>query len=194
LAAAGAAGLLRRVGIPPRALPTAGVALALAWSIGSHWGIYRDAALHAAGLRSRAHWLARFRTGRDYSFAANARVAQYVAATTRPGTGLLVWGFEPSVYLLAERRPPTRFFFNVPLAAPFTPESWRAELLADLRHRPPELFLVVRNDAIPWASGRRDDSAAQLEGWTELSRWLAANYRLETHVEDFDIYRRVPVR
>jgi hypothetical protein len=47
----------------------------------------------------------------------------------------------------------------------------------------------MHNDAIPWASGRTDDSAAQLQEWTALSSWLDANYHYEARIEDFELYR-----
>lgn len=190
LAGAGSAALLRRMSPPePRRLALL-VLIPVVWSLAGRWSFYRDAAAHAVGALSREAWLARFSTARDYSFLANLEVARYVRAKTRPGDGILVWGFEPSVYLFSDRRPPTRFFFNVPVAVPFTPRAWKDELLADLERGPPELFLVVRNDAIPWANGLREDSEGQLRAWPELDRWVRAHYRLETRIEDFAIYRR----
>jgi hypothetical protein len=112
-----------------------------------------------------------------------------VRAHTQPGDGLLIWGFEPAVYLLANRQPPTRFFFNVPVAAPFAPDAWRQEYLSAVQTRPPELLLVLRNDRIPWANGRADDSAAQLRSWPELAAWVESRYRFEADLEDFRVYR-----
>jgi hypothetical protein len=192
LAAAGGADLLRRARLPARMVPVAGVAIALGWSLTGHWSDYRDSARLAVGGVTREAWLARFGApgSGDFSFLADQQAAMYVRQTTQPGDAVLVWGFEPTVYLLAERQAPTRFFFNVPLTVRFAPERWRKEFLSDLRARPPELFLVVRSDAIPWASGRNDDSVAQLAEWKELQSWLLANYREETQIEDFTIYRQ----
>ncbi len=160
-----------------------------------HGRAYWDAARHASGRLSRADWLQRFGPpGRgDFSYLADEWAAAYLRAHTRPGDRVLIWGFEPLVYLLAGRSAPDRFFFNVPLTVRFAPEAWRREFLDDLRRRPPERVLVLRNDRFPWASGRADDSAAQLAEWAELSRWLASRYRREGTIEDFTIYRRVSV-
>jgi hypothetical protein len=51
---------------------------------------------------------------------------------------------------------------------------------------------VLRHDAIPWANGRTDDSAAQLADWPWLADWLEQGYTVETEIEDFTIYRRRP--
>lgn len=193
LAAAGTVEMLRRVRMPVSGLPTAGAAVALAWSVAAHWSHYRDWASVPSGGARRDMWYARFGTpGRkDYSFAAASWAADYVRAYTRASDTVLVWGFEPSVYLLSERRPPTRFFFNVPVTAPFAPEHWRREYLDAVRAHPPELVLVLREDRIPWANGRTDDSTDQLHAWVELKEWLDTHYRLETAIEHFAVYRRV---
>ncbi|HEU4754806.1 MAG TPA: hypothetical protein VFU47_16985, partial [Armatimonadota bacterium] len=187
----GAAALRRRAGARPRAIAWLGAGVPLLWSAAAHWGVYRDGARLAAGALPRERWLARFQPpGHDFSFLADDQVARYVRAHTAAGDPILVWGFEPPVYLLSGRRAPTRFFFDVPVAVRFTPERWRAEFLTALRERPPVLFLVVRNDRYPWATGRTDDSEAQLRQWPELREWLGAHYWEEMRIEDFTIYRR----
>ena len=74
------------------------------------------------------------------------------------------------------------------------PERWRREFMRDLRSRPPTLILVMRNDAIPWASGRADDSATQLERFTDLATVLRQHYRFERRIEDFALFRRKIVK
>lgn len=191
LAGAGALALVRKMPWSGRQRAALLVLLPLAWILAARWGFYRDGARYAAGALSRGEWLARFRSpSPDYSFAADLDVARYVRSHTQAGDGVFIWGFEPSVYLFSDRRPPTRFFFNVPVAVPFTPPAWKEELLSDLQREKPALFLVVRNDAIPWANGLREDSEGQLRAWPELQSLLAQHYRFETRIEDFALYRR----
>jgi hypothetical protein len=194
LAAAGVPRLLAHVRLDRRWIPAAGLLAAVIWSGAANWGVYRDAVGAASGTAGRDRWLARF--GRPYagdnSFAATRWAADYVREHTAPGDPVLVWGFEPAVYLLSDRWPDTRFFFNVPVAAPFVPGTWREEFKRDLEQRPPTLMLVLRHDAIPWANGRTDDSAAQLADWPWLADWLEQGYTVETEIEDFTIYRRRP--
>lgn len=191
LAAFGSVHVCRRLNFS--ASRTQGVCLLLIalWAGGSQGSYYRDATRVALGSLSYPEWLQRF--GRpavgDNSFLADTWAADYVRQHTAHGDGVLVWGFEPSVYLLSDRRPPTRFFFNVPVTSPFVPVSWRLEFLRDVQAHPPELILTVRNDAVPWASGRTDDSERQLRAWAELNQWFTHNYELEQQVEDFTVYR-----
>lgn len=186
----GAAVLLRRLRLTgPRAAAVT-LALPLAWSLAGRWSAYRDGALYVAGALPRERWLQRFTSrDRDYSFQADTEAAAYLRQHTRPGDRVLIWGFEPAVHLLSDRPSPTRFFFNVPVAVPYTPAAWKTEFLTDLRQDTPELFLVLRNDAIPWANGLKEDSTGQLRNWPELSRFLDHRYRLEAQIEDFSIYR-----
>jgi hypothetical protein len=191
LAAAGTVWVVARTPLTPRWRALAGVVAALLWAAVANWSVYRDTALMVASGKPRDEWLVRF--GRPYagdnSFLATRWAAEYVRGHTQPGDRVLVWGFEPAVYLLANRRPGTRFFFNVPVASRFVPPGWRDQFLHDLETHPPELLLVLSHDAIPWANGRTDDSAAQLADWPRLEEWVAARYSRETEIEDFTIYR-----
>jgi 4-amino-4-deoxy-L-arabinose transferase-like glycosyltransferase len=126
----------------------------------------------------------------DFSFIADTWAADYIRTRTRPGDPVYIWGFEPLTLFLADRRAPTRFVFAVPLVSRWTPSRWRAEFLRDLRAHPPVLFGVMRHDAIPHASGRTDDSTAQLQEFTELRDFLRHGYRRETTIEDLTLFRR----
>jgi hypothetical protein len=193
-AAVGTAEVASRLRLPPLVASGLLAALPLVWSGVVHWPDYRDAARYAAGSLPREAWLARFgRPGRgDYAYLSTERAAAYVREHTVPGDRVLVWGFEPSIYLLADRRPSTRFFFNVPVAVRFAPEAWKHEFLADLDAHPPRMLLVLEHDPIPWATGRTDDSAAQLAGWPELAARVRRDYREVAVLEDFRIYQRRP--
>jgi hypothetical protein len=166
----------------------------LAWAIVAAGGDLVAAGRRSVGALSAAEWNARFgRPGRgDYSFEADRQVAAWLRTHSKPEERVLVWGFEPAIYLLAGRRCPTRFFFNIPVAVDFTPTAWREELLRTLRGTRPEWLIVARHDAVPWASGRTDDSTAQLERLADLKAWKERHYHLEAEIEDFRIYRLRP--
>ena len=176
----------------PRLGVAVGTLLALGWALGAQWHHYRAAVAFLEGKLPREQYLARF--GRpfagDYSALADQWVAEHLREHTRPNDPVFIWGFEPLIYVLANRRPPTRFAFNQPLTTPGTPDSWREELLRDLQQRPPEVFIVAEKDAIPHASGLTEDSATLLPRFPALLQFLKTNYEPETKIEHFTLYRR----
>jgi hypothetical protein len=164
----------------------------LAWALTVAGGEFTAAAGRFVGAVPAVEWNSRFGPpGKgDYSFEADRQVAEWLKEHSNPEDRVLVWGFEPAIYLLADRRCPTRFFFNVPVAVDFTPQSWRDELLRTLKANPPEWLIVVRNDPIPWANGRTDNSESQLNDWPEVNRFVEEHYAAETQIEDFRIMRK----
>jgi hypothetical protein len=183
---------VRSVSAPQPLVCLLGAAVIAGWSVA--WpanGYDATARLLTGGLRRDSYWQ---RFGRpyhgDFSFLADAWAARYIRSHTRRADPVYIWGFEPLTLFLAERYAPTRFVFAVPLVSPWTPARWREQFMSQLRARPPVLFGVMRHDAIPWASGRRDDSAAQLEQFPELRRFLRRHYRREAVIEDLTLYRR----
>lgn len=96
-----------------------------------------------------------------------ASAATYVKESTRPGDYVLVWGADPGINYLSERRSPSKFVHQYPLLTPayVTPEMVR-RFMSDLESRPPTLIIdtsPVNADIPPLDEGKR----AQ-EGWT---RW-----------------------
>jgi hypothetical protein len=90
----------------------------------------------------------------DPAFAA---IGHAVAARSRPGAPIFVWGYSPAIYYVADRPPATRFVFPQSAAGylPGTPlnrdlsvdparyvvEADRAALIADLHARPPAVVV-----------------------------------------------------
>lgn len=162
------------------------------WILSAAPGVTLGALRPALRLESWDHWLARFEDGGpDHSPIMTRVAARRLASLARPGDRVMVWGMEPGLYVYSGMRPANRFFFNVPVAAPFAPRAWREEYLASLRADPPRFFVVLRRDAIPHASGVPADSTAQLSAWPELRDWLNPRYELAARVEDFTIFSRV---
>ncbi len=61
-----------------------------------------------------------------HAFGANdmrAQAIDYLRQNTQPGDSLLVWGAEPMVSVLSERRAPTRFFEQLPLFVDVDPQG-----------------------------------------------------------------------
>lgn len=137
-----------------------------------------------------AYWRSGAFEGRDYSLADNLALVDYVRAKTAPGDRLYLWGYEPSVGFLSGRRIVSRFLYNFPLSAPFAPEAYRQEFMAALRATPPTLFIVQHGDAVPHVTGDERDSYATFRADRALYDWVLANYRFETAVGRFDLWRR----
>ena len=61
-------------------------------------------------------------------------MGDYIRAATEPDDRILVWGYDPRIYLLAERDAPTRFFHQNALVKPsYSKQSIRDEFLSDIK-------------------------------------------------------------
>jgi len=126
----------------------------------------------------------------DFSLAADLRVASFLREETSPEDPLYIWGFEPLVYFLADRRPASRFITVQPLVTPWSPSEWRQEVIEDLERSRPPYILVLHNDVFPWVTASLADSAQQLTSFPELRALLGTHYREVRRMEDFDVWQR----
>lgn len=127
----------------------------------------------------------------DYSVLGTMRAAEKAAELCPEDGRVFVWGFEPLIYLASDRRPASRFIYNAPLISPWCPNAWRDETVRTLVDDPPELFIVVSHDAIPWVTGLAVDSEHALGLYPALLRLLAERYRPAGEVEHFRFFRRI---
>ncbi len=108
-------------------------------------------------------------------------VVEYVREATSPDETVLVLGVDPSLNFMAERRSPTRYMHQLPLAFPGfgTPERVGA-FLDGLKAAPPALVVDTHDgnftpmDAETLADGRMD------AGLDVVRDWILANYAKET--------------
>jgi 4-amino-4-deoxy-L-arabinose transferase-like glycosyltransferase len=128
----------------------------------------------------------------DYNLDADRRLADEMRRRTDETAPVFVWGFEPVVYLLAERRPASRFIYNVPQRVQWARDHARGTLMQDLTRRPPQLIAVQRNDVFPSVTGDDLDSRRALETFPELSALIEHDYALVESIEDFELYERLP--
>jgi hypothetical protein len=151
---------------------------------------YRRLAAYLSGRISAGQYDAQFTIGQDYSHTGAVAAAVYLREHTQPGETALIWGAEPLVNFLAERRSPSKYIFSYmlvnesgdPRLAPL-----REDLLRELRMNPPAYAVLVQNDAHPLSPG---GSRAELLAFPELARWLELHYQFEQQVEDYLFYRR----
>lgn len=128
----------------------------------------------------------------DVSSMANQAVADFVRARAPTDRPILVWGFEPVIYDLADRRPATRYLYNVPQRVSWGRSEARDTLMRDITADPPAVIIVERHDVFPMVTGELLDSADSLPGFGALRDYLDTRYELATTIEDFDIYVERP--
>jgi hypothetical protein len=126
----------------------------------------------------------------DVSLSADRAVALELRARTRSGASVLVWGFEPVIYWLADRKPATRFIYDVPQRTSWERERARFDLMRDLAASKPAAIVVQHNDVFPMVTGNTLDSARELKGFGALNALVLSEYELVTTIEDFDLYLR----
>ncbi len=143
------------------------------------------------GQLSDTAWHETYRWGgTDYDYAETVAAAQQVGLSSSPGDRVFVWGFEPSLYWLAQRTPSSRFFYDYPLSRRFGEIAARHEmqLLEDLRSNPPAVVVVVARDANDLESRASDQ---QLKEHPRLADWIALNFRARWKLGDFTGYERI---
>jgi len=124
----------------------------------------------------------------DVSYGANRRVAEFLRRELAPTDYAFIWGFEPIIYDMSERRPASRYIYNVPQRVAWAKEHTRLQLMADLDARPPKAIIVEHRDVFPVVTGDALDSADTLKRFPALAARISDNYALSTTIEDFDVY------
>lgn len=126
----------------------------------------------------------------DYDLGADRKVARIVATLAPPEASVFVWGFEPVIYWLSNRRPASRFIYDVPQRVSWNRERPRVELLGDLARDPPAVFVVQHGDVFRHVTGNAYDSHQALGTFPALQSLLEERYALSESVAQFDVYVR----
>lgn len=101
---------------------------------------------------------------------------------------IFLWGFEPSMYDIAERRAATRYIYDVPQRVSWAKEEHRRILMDDLRKNPPAAIVLEHWDVIPMVTGDGIDSADTLRDFHDLRKLVEERYELTKKGGKFDIY------
>jgi 4-amino-4-deoxy-L-arabinose transferase-like glycosyltransferase len=121
----------------------------------------------------------------------NLAVAAYLQRTTRPEDRIFIWGYDPMIYVLSDRRIVSRFPYTYPMAVAWGPvEAYRDELMAALRADPPAAVLIGRRDQVSVVFGHKMDSEATLRGFPELTSFLQEHYGPRREVGRFLVVMR----
>jgi hypothetical protein len=146
--------------------------------------------LRQGDLRTRADLDAALSYVADYNLDADRQVALEIRSRTGSEDPVFIWGFEPSIYFLAERPLASRFIYNVPQRTNWERASSRRELLRDLSRTRPKLIVVERRDVFHAVTGSGLDSKGELPNFPELRALLESQFRKVREIEDFEIYER----
>jgi len=122
--------------------------------------------------------------------AAELQVVDFVEKNARPYDGLYIWGTRGVIYYLSGHIPPTRFHANLGLISPWCPDSYRADLVRDLRNTQPRFIVVARHDALPIITYENLDSETYLKKFPALSTLLTQDYRSVADFDHFVVYLR----
>jgi hypothetical protein len=126
----------------------------------------------------------------DYNLDADRQVALDARSRTSSQDSIFIWGFEPSIYFLAERPLASRWTYDVPQRTVWQRGYSRRELLKDLSVNRPKLIIVQRRDVFQSVTGSPLDSKDELLHFPELSALIENQYRKVREIEDFEIYER----
>jgi hypothetical protein len=121
---------------------------------------------------------------------ADRDVAKWMKGQTGPDDTVLVWGFEPSVYWFAQRKPATRFIYNVAQRTAWQQQKARRWFMNDVRKNKPVVVAVQHADIFPGVTGRMGDSAADLADFPEFAEWLRSEYSPAGYRFNFEYFRR----
>jgi len=129
------------------------------------------------GRTSYAHYIQNFNFHHIYRAREDEEIAQYILARTPLGESprMFIWGFRPAIYFLCGVVSPSRFPYNLPLRAEFSPPEWMENLEAEFRAADPEYIVLGIDDQFQWVVGDYHTS------WTKMPAWMETEIRERFH-------------
>jgi hypothetical protein len=186
-AALGLTILMERLRLPAQFKFAVGIAVPLIWlALTTGFKDHADYLSYKFGNITATQWYARFED--NFSFNQCNQMATCIQRITTRDEYILVWGYDPLIYLLADRKAPTRFIMNIPLRVNFVSTGWHDEFLKDIATKKPAIILVANNDAFG-SFGLNATSAQMLPGWTAYYDLINQYYTLQPRIASFDVYR-----
>jgi len=163
----------------------------LLWIGYDHLPRYRRLFAYQMGRLSAEQYYAQFDIGGDFSRMGTHRAAEYLREHSEPDETALIWGVEPLVSFLAQRRSPTNYvsYYVLVDGEDSNPcfEAWREDFMGDVRGESPAYIVLVENDITPLAPL---GSLAELAEFPVFKTILETDYEFEAQVEDYLFYRR----
>ncbi len=162
----------------------------LLWTGYDQLARYRQMAAYLAGRISEDQYYAQFDIGTDFSRMGTLRAAAYLREHTEPDETVLIWGAEPLVHFLAQRRSATKYIFSYMLVGDDgSPriKARRQDFLDDVLKAEPAYVVLVERDITPLTPA---GSLAQLDEFPAFKILLETAYYRDAQVEDYLFYRR----
>lgn len=117
-----------------------------------------------------------------------------VADSLRPylneSDNIFVWGTHIGTYDILDKRPPAKMITTMQMVAPFTPKSWRKEVVERLYRTKPKFILVQMGDPIPNITGSEFDSYGNYVRYEELLNFVADYYSIKFEALMYVVYER----
>jgi hypothetical protein len=122
----------------------------------------------------------------------NRAVADYLHEKVPNDRAIFVWGFEPQIYDMVNRKSASRYIYDVPQRVEWAKDEHRIVLMGDLHKTPPAAIVVEHNDVFPHVTGNAFGSADSLKDFLLLQTFINEKYTLATSIEDTDVYLERP--
>lgn len=129
-------------------------------------------------------------SGNPYCVSCLYDAAATIKAQTRPDQSLLIWGYDVSMAVLAERRVMNRLTHVYPLVATQgeRQKRYRAELMQALAQKPPAMVVIQTDDIAMLSMTKRESSLELLPSFPELQGWIASNCKFLRQNSSYDLY------
>lgn len=123
----------------------------------------------------------------DVNCMRNRAVANLLREKVPSDRPIFVWGFEPQIYDMADRKAASRYIYDVPQRVEWAKEEHRVVLMNDLQKTPPAAIVIERHDVFPHVTGNGFGSADSLKEFPALQNLIKEKYTLVTTIEDMDV-------
>ena len=119
----------------------------------------------------------RLQSSRSIRFDEQLNTAEYIKSHTSPNEKILSFSYEPSIYFLSDRNPPTEYLY---LGKPLFDEEYEYHVIDQIRENDVRYITVCNGRVVNGTS-----TQAQ-----HIYEFILENYEIEKSIGRFDIYRR----
>lgn len=104
-------------------------------------------------------------------------IGSYLRQRTSPEDRIQVWGNVPAIYVHAQRRASSRFFYALPVAGAWEGLDFRQLFLQEFTENKPAYFILVK------AEPRRHCPATYIDEWADFQNFEALKQKVQTEYE-----------